>query len=155
MEELYSYRSRMLERYAHVGEEVGRAALAIPKSAWHDPLKEMHTNPNRLIARLHALENQLFRPCIFGLLDSIGKPLTLFDVNVWLQTEYQSDVSPEVMLHTYLESHTEMDTRLQNLPNEAWTQTGRHPWWGYRTLQWWVESSLAEAEAVLGKLVQL
>ncbi|MBW8011654.1 MAG: hypothetical protein FVQ83_10510 [Chloroflexi bacterium] len=154
MHELYSYRSRLMERYSQVGEEVSRAPLAIPKSAWQDSLKGRDTSPNQLIACLHALENQLFKPGIFSLLDSIGKPLPLFDVNVWLETGYKSDVSLEIILNAYLELHTEMDTRLQDLPIEAWTLTGRHPWWGCRTLQWWVESNLVEAEAVVGKLVQ-
>lgn len=154
MQELYSYRDLMLQRYSKVGEEVKRAAQAISKSAWHTPLEGTTSSHHQIIARLHAQETQLFNPCIDTLLDGDEKSLPLFDVNEWLQAEYQCDISIESILTAYLESHTEMNVRLQNLLVDAWIRVGRHLWWGCRTLQWWVESSLAEANKVVGYLCQ-
>ncbi len=81
MQELYSYRDLMLQRYSKVGEEVERAAQAIPKSAWHTPFEGTDSSLHQIITRLHAQETQLFIPCIDTLLDGDEKSLPLFDVN--------------------------------------------------------------------------
>jgi hypothetical protein len=44
--------------------------------------------------------------------------------------------------------------RLEALPPQVWNRLGRHPWWGVRTLQWWVEQCQAHARRHFQQLKQ-
>jgi hypothetical protein len=55
-------------------------------------------------------------------------------------------------LQAYAELRQQELSWLRELSPAAWNRTGRHPWWGVRALQWWVEQCLLTARQHIKQL---
>ena len=59
---------------------------------------------------------------------------------------------PAALLASCASRRAEVRARLHALDAAGWSQAGRHPRFGRRTVQWWVERSLAAGRMVLRRL---
>ena len=78
--------------------------------------------------------------------------MPLFDDDGWMATRYDPAEPVQSILADYARLRQQELSWLHDLPPAAWNRTARHPWWGVRTLQWWVEQCLLTARQQLEQL---
>jgi hypothetical protein len=98
------------------------------------------------------MERHAYSPRIERILAEDHPLLPAFDAEAWARRHYRQDEPLEEILEEYAALRQSELERLQSLPPGSWSRVGRHPVYGLRTLQWWVEKGLAHAEEHLGAL---
>ncbi len=152
MEELLTYRKNLLEALEGVVNELGKAAKAIPAAAWHTTTAAGQPTPHQVLAHLRALEAQAIAVRLRRILDESEPYLPLFDDDGWMEGNYDPNEAVSSILDDYARLRQEELSWLKDLPSAAWNRTARHPWWGVRALQWWVEQCLLVARQHLEQL---
>ena len=142
MEELVEYRLDILAALEAEVPQLVQLAAGIPADAWHIPCENNWHTPHFTLSRLLLLEDQVFTIYIRRIVEENTPLLPLFDIDAWLAEHYVSATPAQAMLDQFTHLRTQQVTWLRNLPRQAWSRTARHPWWGMRTLQWWVELQL-------------
>ena len=145
MEELLVYRQNLLTSLDNVVTELHQAAEAIPAEAWHTPLAPGQLTPHQVLAHLCALEAYAIVVRLRRILDEQQPYLPLFDDDDWMGAHYDPSEPVPVILDDYARLRQQELSWLRDLPPAAWNRTARHPWWGVRALQWWVEQALLVA----------
>jgi hypothetical protein len=152
MEELLTYRKNLLEALEGVMSELRKAAHAIPAAAWHTATSPEQPTPHQVLAHLRALEAQAIAVRLRRILDESEPYLPLFDDDGWMAGNYDPTEAVTSILDDYARLRQEELSWLKDLPPAAWNRTARHPWWGVRALQWWVEQCLLVARQHLEQL---
>jgi hypothetical protein len=152
MEQLYDYRERLLERFKTVPEELERALRNIPPQDWHSPLEPGTWTPHQILAHLRDANAHEFFPCFQSILDQETPSIDCFDREAWMAANYYPDEPLEAIWGELQSMHTRQFERLSEISSAGWSRRGRHPIWGTRTLQWWVEQGLAHVEEHLKQL---
>ena len=152
MEELLVYRQNLLTSLDRVVTELRQAAAAIPTSAWHTPLAPGQYTPHQVLAHLRALEAGAIAVRLRHILDEQQPYLPLFDDDGWMAVHYDPSEPVTAILDDYARLRQQELSWLRDLPSAAWNRTARHPWWGVRALQWWVEQALLIARQHLEQL---
>lgn len=150
-EQLWLYRQRMLERLSAVREELAQAAAEIPPERLHTAA-EGGEAPHRLLARLRAEEEHRFSARLRRILDEDEPFLPLFDGKSWMEEHYDPGEDPQQILAGYMVLCGEELGWLKGIAPQDWNRSGRHPAWGQKTLQWWVEQCLRNSEEQLQRL---
>ena len=145
MEELLAYRQNLLTNLENIVAELHQAAAAIPASAWHASPAAGQFTPHQVLAHLRALESQAIVVRLRRILDESEPTLPLFDDEGWMAAHYDPTEPVQSILEDYANLRQQELAWLMNLPPASWNRTARHPWWGVRALQWWVEQSLLVA----------
>jgi len=101
---------------------------------------------------MRLVEAQAFYIRLQRILDEVEPFLPLFDDKKWMEEHYDPGEPPEDILAQYIALRNEELAWLKNLSIQDWNRTGRHPWWGRRALQWWVEQVLRFSEEHLQRL---
>ena len=146
MGELDDYRERLLERLGKIVDELIQAVNELPPEAWHKPISPHGQTLHYVLAHLRNIEAQALAVRLRRILDEDTPLLSLFDDEAWMASNYQADEPVQVILDDYRHNRQEELSWLRSMPAIAWNRLARHPWWGVRTLQWWVEHSLAHAQ---------
>ena len=149
MEELLTYRQLLLERYAAIVEDLAVAAESIPESARHQALAGMSWSVHHVLAHLRASEERAFLKPMQRIVSEKDPLIDRFDASQWMEKHYRPDEPLEEIQAGYAGLRRMQMELIINLPADGWNRTGYHPTWGRRTLQWWLEHSLAHAEAHL------
>jgi hypothetical protein len=152
MDELLVYRKNLLSSLEGVVDELRQAATAIPDGAWHTPLGNGQSTPHQVLAHLRALESQAIMVRMRRILDEAEPYLPLFDDEGWMAAYYDPAEPGQSILDDYARLRQEELTWLRDLPPATWNRSARHPWWGVRALQWWVEQCLQTARQHLEQL---
>jgi len=152
MEELLTYRKNLLEALVGVVNELRQAADTISAAAWHTTTAAGQPTPHQVLAHLRALEAQAIAVRLRRILDESEPYLPLFDDDGWMEANYNPSEAVASILDDYARLRQEELTWLKDLPPAAWNRTARHPWWGVRALQWWVEQCLLVARQHLEQL---
>ena len=152
MEELIAYRQNLLTSLEEVVAELRQAAAAIPAADWHTPLAPNQPTPHQVLAHLRAIESQAIAVRLRRILDETEPTLPLFDDDGWMAAHYDPNEAVQSILDDYASLRQQELSWLQELPSAAWNRTARHPWWGVRALQWWVEQCLLVARQHLEQL---
>lgn len=150
MEQLNSYRRRLLAVYAGQAGELKSIAGALDEAA---PRPEGGWSAHQIIVHLRDVEQQAYAPRLHRILREADPQLPGFDPQAWMDEHYD----PLEPLTAVLD-HFEMERRssaahLPPIESPAWSRSGHHPDLGRRTLQWWVERSIAHAAEHLPALV--
>ncbi len=145
-EELHEYRRRLLERYAAQPGELRAAYAAIPPEARLRPLERGGWTPHQVLAHVRDVELQAFLPRIERLLAEEDPALSDFDEGAWMDAHYDPDESHQAILEAFTAARTRGSGLLRDLSPEGWNRVGRHPLFGRRTLQWWVEYAVSHAQ---------
>jgi hypothetical protein len=152
MEELFIYRQRLLERMETVVDDLRAAALdgLFPESS--SDRKEGQPSPHWWLAHLRNIEAQALAPRMKRILTEEEPLLSLFDDEDWMDKHYRLDEPIEAIVDDYERIRKGELAWLNEMKVQAWSRTCRHPWFGVRTLQWWVERTLAYAEEHLQEI---
>lgn len=154
MDELLEYRRQLLAHWQQVVDDLRQTLQAIPPARRHQPLEDGGWTPHQIMAHLRDVEAHALLPRLERILAEETPYLPNFNEQDWMQRHYQPQEPLEAILNAYADLRARQLALLRNAPGEAWSRTGRHPWWGKRTLQWWVERSLAHAREHLEQLQQ-
>jgi hypothetical protein len=146
VEQLNNYRGRLLSRLSGVVDDLVAVVVIIPEHAWHDALETDGDTPHKVLAHLRAIETHALSVRLRLILDEEAPTLVLFNDDKWMDTHYDPDEPPQEILEDYARLRQRELTWLRNLTGEGWNRSARHPWWGMRSLQWYVEQCLAYSE---------
>jgi len=152
MEELIRYRKNLLDSLVEVVDELRAAAAVLPPQAWHIPTAADQPTPHWTLAHLRNVEAQIIAVRIRRILDEEEPDLPLFDDEAWMADHYDPAEPVQAILEAYASLRQQELTWLRDFPPVAWNRTARHPWWGVRSLQWWVEQCLQTARQHLQEL---
>jgi len=152
MEELNGYRKRLVKRYADIATDFEALITQIPLDVGNTPNDQRGLSLHGVIAHLRDVEKQVFLP-YFERIWNEDLPSLANDAVSIRESERHNTAEP---FETIMEEYEQLRARELNLlgkmPTPAWNRTGRHPRLGVRTLQWFVERSLAHAEYHLHQL---
>jgi hypothetical protein len=153
MEELLYYRQCLLNRLAAVIDEMYAVRKAIPPEAWQTPADETGETRHQILAHLRDFEVSSLAVRLRRILDEDIPYLPLHNDEAWKAEVYKPDEQLDEILATYASLRQQELSWLSNLSSAQWNRTGRHPWYGIRTLQWWTEQCLVYAEDHLRRMV--
>ena len=142
MEELLEYRSSLVEGLGEINQDIKRVIVDLPVQSLHSPWVKGTITPHQLLAHLRLVELEIFAPRIHRILEENQPYLDLFEDEYWMQASYNPAEPVEDILLDYEQARHQEITEIEHMPISAWNRTGRHPWFGVRTLQWWVELCL-------------
>ena len=142
MEEIIAYRQQLLSALRNVAKEVSQLVLAIPADDWYIAFGLDATTPHYTLAHLRELEIQVFGLQLRRFLVEDTLLLPLFDDVSWMAEHYDPSETAQAILEEFTCLRSQEVLWLQDLSSESWNRSARHPWWGVRTLQWWVELQL-------------
>jgi hypothetical protein len=152
MEQLLDYRERLLERFTTIADALEKTIKDIPQQDWHSPREPGAWTPHQILAHIRDAKAYEFLPCIRSILDQDMPSIDCFDREAWMIANYRPDEPVEAIWREIKSMHERELERLRELPDSGWSRGGRHPTWGLRTLQWWVEQSLDHVEEHLKRL---
>lgn len=151
MEELDLYRQRLIERHISVAAELRRTAASIQQDG-RERVKCEGATLQETFHHLRDVETDYFQPLIRKL---VGKDAPVKGeclAQTWPAPAFSREEPLEAILEGFVSLHKQGAEALQGLPTEAWGRVCRHPVWGERTLQWWVEQSVAHSTGHLRQL---
>jgi len=154
MEELYDYRERLLDRYGAIPGEFESRLASLATAAGYASQEPGGLKLRQVMAHVRDVEAQSFSPRLERILSEETPMLSDLDQSGWKETHYQAGESLEDILAEFRELRFRELGRLRNMSQMDWNRPGRHPVWGLRTLQWWVERSLAHNEEHLLQIGQ-
>ncbi len=135
--ELLRYRREVLAAWQVQPKALARAWHTLPGSA-----RQPQGAAFRWLAQLWWWEQQVGFPNLTALLDR-RRPRFV------LASPPAAFPSPETMLADYRTWREAALARVASLDGAGWSYADRHPHFGIRTVQWWVERSLAVGHAAL------
>jgi hypothetical protein len=151
MEELDLYRQRLIERYLDVAADLRRTAASILRDD-QERVKCEGDTLQETFNHLRDVETDYFQPLIRKLVGENAPVKGECRAQKWQAPAYSRDEPLEAILDGFVSLHRQGAEALQGLPTEAWGRVCRHPVWGDRTLQWWVEQSVAHSTGHLHQL---
>lgn len=142
MQELAAYRNGLLSALEGVIPELSSLVEAIPSRVWQVSKKPGAHTPHYPLARMFALDVYTFGSLLRSIVDKDIPLLPLFDEIAWMSGHYAPGKPAQLFLEEFIQLRKQEVHWLRSLSPECWSRTARHPWWGVRTLQWWVELQL-------------
>jgi len=141
MQELAAYRNGLLSALEGVIPELSSLVEAFPSRVWQVSKKPGAHTPRYILAQMCALDVYTFGS-LLSIVDNDVPLLPLFDEIAWMSGQYAQGKPAQVFLEEFIQLRKQEVHWLRSLSPECWSRTARHPWWGVRTLQWWVERQL-------------
>lgn len=152
MKELQGYLERLLQNYAEQPKRLRRALEPYSKNELRQPLAEGEWSPHQVLAHVAAAEQRAFAVRLRAIMDEERPRLKNWDETRWMEDEYDRSTGIEAMLSEFEQERCELEPRLRALELEDWSQTGRHPHHGERTLLWWLEYAVQHTRDHLRQL---
>ncbi|RPH62246.1 MAG: DinB family protein [Chloroflexi bacterium] len=140
---LTDYRGRLLEK---ILQSAGAFCAACRESAdAHQPV-DGGWSLHQIAAHVRDVDAQVYGLRIRRTAAEDYPTFPNFDGDAWAATQYRADEPLENILGEFETSIRELVGWLETLPGKTWGRLGRHTTQGERTLQTWVERSLAHVE---------
>jgi uncharacterized damage-inducible protein DinB len=155
LDELDEYRQKLLDRYAQVVDDFADFLDHFPEERLDQPQGSDGWSVHSILAHVRDMEASAFLPRLELLLEQEQPYLERYDERQWLQENNPPKESVQEILESYRCLRERELSWLKDMEPEGWSRTGRHPTWGLRTLQWWVERSLVHALGHLEALQEL
>lgn len=152
MKELEGYLERLLQSYAQQPNQLRQAVDAYSESELREPLAEGEWTPHQVLAHVAAAEQNAFAVRLRAILDRERPRLENWDETRWMKEEYVRSQPIESMLSQFERERGQVIPRLRQLELEDWSQSGRHPHQGERTLLWWLEYAVQHTRDHLRQL---
>lgn len=149
MNPIDSYRARLLESYIATVNELEQIRW---RSKTGGLEREGEGEMRRVAAHLCAVEERIVIPCTERILN--GEPSTQAGTaaGAWDDAPSGDDEPLDSLISKYKDLRCRQAERLRHVPAQGWNRKSRHPRLGQRTLQWWIEQSLAHSRGHLRKL---
>lgn len=139
MKELRLYRKKMIADFGAIPDELERAYQAASSST--RKLQPGERSARQVLSELLFMEIQAFGPRLRMILDK-DNPIFEF---VKGKPHFDEDKLPDEMIEAYRIVRLEELEWINAMPGDSWNRVARHPWFGVRTFQWWVEKALLYA----------
>ncbi len=152
MEEIMAYRAELLSALESVVNELARLAFELPSHSWDQPFSPDGRSPHYVLYQLRAWEAHFYTIQLRRMLAEENIMLPLFDDSAWMAPHYNPAESPGEIINEIWALRQQELGWLRKLSPQEWSRTGRHPWWGAHTLQWWVEQQLEYSRQVVKQL---
>jgi len=143
---LDEYRRELVERYRRQPAAYRERLKALDEAALHSPIKPGEWSAHQVIFHVSAVDEQAYGPRLLRILREDRPELEDFDSDRWMADHYGPGEPSQVILDRWQSARQAYADEVAAAPREAWSRTGRQPYWGERTLQWWVERAVAHAE---------
>lgn len=143
---LDDYRRRLLDRYREQPGEFDERLRRLDESAVRAPIKPGEWSAHQVLFHVLSVDEQAYGPRLFQILNETRPDLPDFDEPRWMQEHYDAGRPPQALLERWADVRRRNAAALAAVPAEAWSRTGRHGYWGERTLQWWLERAIAHAD---------
>jgi hypothetical protein len=147
MEQLYDYRTRLLERLETITADVSKAVEGIPLHQ-----RQGGSPVHRALARLRNMEKLVYSTRLQKILNEEMPYIEMFEIADWEQAHYQQNESLENMLAEFSALRQQQLQRLRQLTAEQWVRHGRHSIFGVRTMLWWAERTLEHTTRQLNEI---
>jgi len=154
MENLYAYRQRMLARFQAIVVDLEQAVDALAQKDWHSPLEPDGWSLHQVLVHLRDADAHAYLPRLLRILAVDTPFVEKFDDEGWMIEHYNPDEPVSSILAEYRELRSSEIACLESITPADWSRKGRHPTLGLRTIQWWVERSLAHSEEHLMQIQQ-
>jgi hypothetical protein len=149
---LIDYRARLLERLESVVRDLADAVAAIPADRWPEPVRAGARSPHAIVAHLRDVERYAYLNRLQRLIAEESPTFDSFDPANWENDHYNPAESMTSILADYAGlRETELQI-LRSLSPAGWARSARHATLGQRTVQWWAECMLDNAEGRLREL---
>jgi hypothetical protein len=150
MKELIEYRVKLVERLEQAAREFCDACRNI-----QDPYAQAgdEWNAHQIASHTRHVANSIYGARIQQTLREDDPRFTNFDEQTWMLNEYKKEEPLAEVLDEFLKGITDLCQTLRELPREAWSRQSWHELiGGGRTVQFWVERSLAHIEEHLNSV---
>jgi len=141
-QELIEYREGLLASLEAVTDALALTVGKIHPDHWHIPAQPGGYPPHYILTRLLVLEEQVYAAMERLLLDEDVQVMEHFDEVAWLAIHYGPEKPLPALLDEFMRLRKVEVDKLSSLNPGNWNRLSRHPRWGVRTLQWWVEHQL-------------
>jgi len=143
---LDDYRRRLLARYLQQPEAYAEHLAGLDDRAARTPIKPGEWSAHQVLFHLASVDEQAYAPRLRRILREGRPTLEDYDGDGWMAERYDLAESPQVILERWHSVRQEYAAEVAGAPPAAWSRTGLQPYWGERTLQWWVERAVAHAD---------
>jgi hypothetical protein len=142
LEEMIEYRKQLLRRFEKVMGDLAGALERIPPANWEARNVSGESTRNQ-VEQFCQIEKSVFFAVIEEILARRPEAVENASPSSPPERDRGGDLGTELeRIHSQCQS---IIARLDDAPVEIWNTSLRHPQQGLRTLQWWVEQSLAYA----------
>lgn len=152
MEELLNYRQKLLDRLQELPEAYQQTLAPLSPQQIHQALPGHAVTIHQVTAHVRDAAQHTYLLIITTLLETHQvEPVSLPGVENAASQDASGEPIQQICASLHQLQSPVLDALL-NSPPSAWSASLRHPSWGVRTLQWWVEQYLAHS---LGHLHQI
>jgi len=143
---LEDYRRRLLERYRRqvtrfaehpALRDAQRSRVAIKPGEW---------SAHQVLFHTCLVDEKSYGPRLGRVLREDRPMLEDFDADRWMDEHYDPAEAVAAILDRWRRVRDEVAAEAEAAPPEDWSRTGRQPFWGERTAQWWIERAVAHAD---------
>ncbi len=143
---LDAYRRRLLERFRLQPEMVQERLRGLDREGVRAPIKPGEWSAHQVIFHVRAADEQAYGRRLMRILQEERPELEDYDEVAWMKDHYDPEESSSAILVRWQSARRGWADLLDAAPPAAWSRSGRHPFYGERTLQWWLERAVAHAE---------
>jgi hypothetical protein len=143
---LEDYRRRLLARYRAQVSAYAEHLAGLNDRAARLPIKPGEWSAHQVLFHTCSADEQAYGPRLRRILREDQPALEDFDSDRWMTEHYDAGEPTQMILERWRAIRQTYAADVEAAPRQAWSRTGRQPYWGERTLQWWVERAVAHAE---------
>lgn len=143
---LDDYRRRLLAHYRRQVIVYDEHLAALDKSAVRRPIKPGEWSAHQVLFHACSVDEQAYGPRLHRILHEERPALEDFHSDDWMATHYRAAEPIRDLVLRWQAARERYAAEVEAAPSEAWGRTGLQPYWGERTLQWWVERAVAHAD---------
>ena len=143
---LDDYRRRLLECYRSQPAAYRERLRHSNGASLQAPIKPGEWSAHQLIFHVRAADEQAYGPRLLRILREDRPQLENYDEVAWMADHYDPSEAAEAILDRWQAARQAWAGILESAPPGAWSRAGLHPFYGERTLQWWLERAVAHGE---------
>jgi hypothetical protein len=143
---LDDYRGRLLARYRDQVEGYAGHFSRLDDRTTHLPIKPGEWSAHQVLFHMCATDEQAYGPRLRRILQEDHPELEDFHSEAWFAEHYDAAEPAGAILERWRSVRGSYAAEVGAAPRQAWSRTGRQPYWGERTLQWWVERAVRHGE---------
>ncbi len=140
------YRRRLLERFRLQPETYRERLRGLDGASVHAPIQPGEWSAHQVIFHVRAADEQAYGPRLMRILREDRPELEDHDEVAWMTDHYDPGESAQAVLQRWQAARQGWADLLQTAPAASWSRSGLHPFYGERTLQWWLERAVAHGE---------
>ena len=143
---LGDYRRRLLERFRFQPEPYHQRLRRLDGASLHAPIEPGEWSAHQVIFHVRAADEQAYGPRLMRILRDERPELENYDEVAWMTDHYDPDEAADAILDRWQTARRGWAGILETAPAASWSRSGLHPFYGARTLQWWLERAVAHGE---------